>query len=115
ARRGETFPLLNLTHGGKFVLIAGEDGAAWVEAARKIADSSGIALEAWTVGADDAELADVRFAWLRKREISRRGAVLVRPDRFVGFRSRDAVDDPQAVLSDALKKILSTTDLKDPQ
>ncbi|QSE86631.1 FAD-dependent monooxygenase [Rhodococcus koreensis] len=110
-RRGEIFPLQNLTHGGKFVLIAGEDGQAWVEAAAKIAESAGIALEAVTVGADDADLADVRFAWLRKRQITRDGAVLVRPDRFVGFRSAGAVADPQAVLTDAFDRILSTTDL----
>ncbi|MFC9555779.1 hypothetical protein ACFTWF_33680 [Rhodococcus sp. NPDC056960] len=28
SRRGETFALQNLTHGGKFVLIAGEDAQA---------------------------------------------------------------------------------------
>nr|WP_271209128.1 FAD-dependent monooxygenase [Rhodococcus wratislaviensis]GLK33586.1 2,4-dichlorophenol 6-monooxygenase [Rhodococcus wratislaviensis] len=111
SRRGETFPLQNLTHGGKFLLIAGEDGQAWVEAATKIAASTGIALEAVTVGADDADLADVRFAWLRKRQITRDGVVLVRPDRFVGFRSAGAVADPQAVLTDALDSILSTNDL----
>ena len=111
SRRGETFPLQNLTHGGKFLLIAGEDVQAWVEAANKIAESTGIALEAVTVGADDADLADVRFAWLRKREITRDGVVLVRPDRFVGFRSAGAVADPQAALTDALDSILSTHDL----
>ena len=109
ARRGQTFALQDLTYGGKFLLIAGEDGAPRVEAARKIAESTGIALEAWTIGADDADLADVRFAWLRKREISLRGAVLVRPDRFVGFRSHGEVDDPQAVLSEAPQTILSAS------
>lgn len=115
SRRGETFPLQNLTHGGKFVLIAGEDGHAWVDAANKIAQSTGIALEAVTVGADDADLTDVRFAWLRKRQITRSGAVLVRPDRFVGFRSAGVVADPQAALADALDSILSTNDLKAQQ
>ncbi|WP_350247566.1 FAD-dependent monooxygenase [Rhodococcus sp. D-6] len=108
SRRGRTFPLQNLTHGGKFVLIAGEDGQAWIEAATKLAQSTGLALEAVTVGADDADLADIRFAWLRKRQITRTGAVLVRPDRFVGFRAAQAVTDPQAVLTDALSHILST-------
>jgi 2,4-dichlorophenol 6-monooxygenase len=110
-RRGVTFPLQNLTHGGKFVLLAGEDGAAWVEAARKLAEHTGIALKAYTVGVDDAELCDTRGAWLRKREISRAGAVLVRPDRFVGFRSIGAATNPTAVLADALKQILATTSL----
>ncbi|MGW5072065.1 FAD-dependent monooxygenase [Rhodococcus sp. NPDC004095] len=111
SRRGRTYPLQNLTYGGNFLLVAGEDGQAWVDAARKIAESTGLALEAYTVGADDAELADVRFAWLRKREITRTGAVLVRPDRFVGFRCTTAVDDPQSALTTALETILSTSDL----
>lgn len=111
SRRGETFPLQNLTYGGKFVLIAGEDGAAWVDAARKIADRAGFALEAVTVGVDDADLADTRLAWMRKREITRDGAVLVRPDRFIGFRSRGAVADPLAVLTNAFRQILAADEL----
>lgn len=108
SRRGVIFPLQNLTHGGKFLLIAGEEGQAWVEAANKIAESTGIALDAVTVGADDADLADVRFAWLRKREITRTGAVLVRPDRFIGFRSIGNVEDPYTVLRNAVETILAT-------
>jgi len=111
SRRGKTFPLQNLTHGGKFLLVAGEDGNAWVEAAHKIAESTGIALEAVTVGADDAELVDTRLAWLRKRQITRDGAVLVRPDRFIGFRSAGAVDDPLAVVTAALQQILAVDEL----
>ncbi len=111
SRRREVFPLQNLTHGGKFVLIAGEDGNAWVEAAHKIAENTGIPLDAVTVGADDAQLADVRFAWLRKRQITRQGAVLVRPDRFVGFRSFGAVNDHAEVLLRALRQILSNNNL----
>ncbi|MGZ8801508.1 MAG: FAD-dependent monooxygenase [Mycobacterium sp.] len=110
SRRGKTFPLQNLTHGGKFVVIAGEGGAAWVDATRKIAESTGIHIEAVTVGADNADLADTRFAWLRKRQITRDGAVLVRPDRFIGFRSVGAVDDPLAALGSALEQILAVNE-----
>ncbi|MGX1163409.1 2,4-dichlorophenol 6-monooxygenase [Arthrobacter sp. SLBN-100] len=108
SRRGEVFPLHDLTYGCRFVLLAGEDGHDWVEAARQIADQTGLPLEAYTVGADDAELADVRLAWLRKREISRRGAVLVRPDRFVGYRSIGGVDSPKQSLTEALGALLSS-------
>jgi 2,4-dichlorophenol 6-monooxygenase len=111
SRRGKTFPLQNLTHGGKFLLVAGENGNAWVEAAHKIAESTGIALEAVTVGADDADLADTRLAWLRKRQITRDGAVLVRPDRFIGFRSSGAVNEPLAVLTAALQQILAVHEI----
>jgi 2,4-dichlorophenol 6-monooxygenase len=109
--RGNRFPLQNLTHGGRFVLIAGEDGRAWIDAAAKLTESTGVPLDAVTIGIDDADLVDTRFAWLRKREITRDGAVLVRPDRFVGFRSSGAVDDPLSVLTAALHQILATEPL----
>ena len=111
SRRGKRLPLQNLTHGGRFVLIAGEDARPWVDAARTLAESTGVPLDAVTVGVDDAELADTRFAWLRKREITREGAVLVRPDRFIGFRCVGAVADPQTVLTQALEQILATDEL----
>jgi 2,4-dichlorophenol 6-monooxygenase len=98
--------------GGRFVLIAGEDGRAWVEAAHTIAENTGTVLTAVTVGADDSDLADVRLAWLRKRQIGRDGAVLVRPDRYVGFRSVGAVDNPLSVLSAALEQILAVDKLR---
>jgi 2,4-dichlorophenol 6-monooxygenase len=48
---------------------------------------------------------------MRKREITRDGAVLVRPDRFIGFRSRGAVADPLAVLTNAFRQILAADEL----
>jgi 2,4-dichlorophenol 6-monooxygenase len=102
----------DLTHGGRFVLLAGEEGGAWVEAARRLAERTGVALAAYTVGAEDADLCDVRLAWRRKRQIGRQGAVLVRPDRFVGFRSMGAVTDPARVLADALGQILANEALR---
>lgn len=107
-RRNERFPLQDLTHGGTFLLIAGEDGDAWVEAARKVARTTGVRLEAVTVGADGTDLIDQRFAWLRKREITREGAILVRPDRFVAFRAPGPVEDPATMLDSALVQILAT-------
>jgi 2,4-dichlorophenol 6-monooxygenase len=112
SRGGETFPLQNLTHGGKFLLIAGEEGSRWIDAGRRIAENTGIGLESVTVGADGVDLADTRLAWLRKRQVGRDGAVLVRPDRFVGFRSAGAVDDPLAVITSALKQILAIDELR---
>jgi 2,4-dichlorophenol 6-monooxygenase len=107
-RAGERLPLGALVHGGHFALIAGEDGPDWVQAAEKLAAEKGIPLRAARVGVLDADLVDVQCAWLKNREISPTGAVLVRPDRFVAFRSMGAVDDPLATLSVAFGQILAT-------
>jgi len=45
--------------------------------------------------------------WLRRREISRRGAVLVRPDRYVAWRSIDADVDPLVALRGAMSRVLA--------
>ncbi|MGW4442093.1 FAD-dependent monooxygenase [Streptomyces sp. NPDC004682] len=107
-RQGERVPLGTLVHGGRFLLLAGEEGGAWVEAAEKLASENGVPLVAGTVGVLDSDFIDVRCAWLKNRGISPAGAVLVRPDRYVAFRSIDAVADPHAVLKDALSQVLST-------
>ena len=107
-RQGERTALGTLVHGGKFLLLAGEQGHAWVEAAEKIAAENDLPLEAGTVGVLDSDFVDVRCAWLKNRAISSTGAVLVRPDRYVAFRALDAVTDPHAALKDALSQVLAT-------
>lgn len=107
-RQGERTALGTLVHGGKFLLLAGEEGHAWVEAAEKLAAENDLPLVAGTVGVLDSDFVDVRCAWLKNRAISSTGVVLVRPDRYVAFRSLDAVDDPHTALKDALSQVLAT-------
>lgn len=107
-RQGERTALGELVHGGKFLVLAGEEGHDWVEAANKLAAVNDLPLVAGTVGVLDSDFVDVRCAWLKNRAISASGVVVVRPDRYVAFRSIDAVDDPQAALRNALSQILDT-------
>lgn len=107
-REGNRLPLGSLIHGGHFVLIAGEDGGEWVDAALKIAAERGIPLRATRVGFGDVDHVDVQCAWLKNRGIGSKGAVLVRPDRYVAFRAIDAVSDPTTVLAAAFDQILAT-------
>jgi 2,4-dichlorophenol 6-monooxygenase len=51
----------------------------------------------------------MRLAWLKNREITSSGAVLVRPDGHIGFRSIGSVDEPLTVLASALSRILGTS------
>lgn len=98
---------LDLVGPARFVLIAGEDGEPWCEAARSVADDLGLDLVAVTVGHAVGDLRDPRLRWQRLREFGPEGAVLVRPDRCVAWRSMGADHDPVDALRIALRRILS--------
>jgi 2,4-dichlorophenol 6-monooxygenase len=105
-RSGERMALRSLIHDGHFALLAGEQGQAWVEAANELAQRRGIRLRAARVGLGAVDYVDVRLAWLKQREISSSGAVLVRPDGHIAFRSMDAVEDPLGALDAVFAEIL---------
>ncbi len=99
---------MDLVSPGRFLLIAGEAGAAWCEAAEKLAKERRLPLDALRIGHLAGEYRDPRCAWLRQREISPQGAILVRPDRFVAWRSVGAAADPESQLHRALTEVLAT-------
>jgi 2,4-dichlorophenol 6-monooxygenase len=103
---GRRRPIKDLVAPGHFLLIAGEDGQAWCDAAGEVAEASGVPLDALRIGHVDGDLFDPRCTWLRQRGIAADGAVLIRPDRFVAWRSLGAADDPAAELGAALETIL---------
>lgn len=104
---GRSLPVKDLVTPGRFLLIAGEDGDAWCEAARRLAAETGLPLDAVRIGHVEGDWHDPRCTWLRNRQIEADGAILVRPDRFVGWRRRSAADDPEAELTGALSQILA--------
>lgn len=92
---------------GSFVLIAGEAGQEWCDAAEHIAAERGIALKAFVIGGTEGHWLDIRRAWARAREHGPGGAVLVRPDRFIAWRAMELADDPHAALADVFDAILA--------
>ena len=72
----------------------------------KLAERYGIDLVAVRVGILEGDYIDARCAWTKQRKIERQGAVLVRPDRYIGFRSMGAVKRHKDVLNGALRQIL---------
>ncbi|MGA7325032.1 MAG: FAD-dependent monooxygenase [Rhodomicrobium sp.] len=105
-RQGQRIALNTLVHGGKFVLIAGEDGQPWIDVGRELAKRFGIDLAAIRIGVLEGDYVDARCAWTKQREIGRQGAVLVRPDRHIGFRSIGAARNPKEMLNRAFRQIL---------
>ena len=104
---GHRRPIKDLVAPGRFLLIAGEDGQAWCEAAHQLAAETGLPLDAVRIGHLDGNLYDPRCAWQRHRQIASDGAVLVRPDRFIAWRHQAGANDPRAALADALSQILA--------
>ncbi|MEV6399161.1 FAD-dependent monooxygenase [Streptomyces sp. NPDC051907] len=100
-RRGEeTISTIDLFW-DSFVLLTGPDGGAWAEAAGPLAEKLGIPLRTHTIGAG-AELSPTDRDWAEVYGVGAGGAVLVRPDAFVAWRSADGAEDPQGVLADVL-------------
>ena len=104
---GNRRPIKDLVAPGRFLLIAGEDGQAWCEAARRLAAEADIPLDTLRIGHLDGDLYDPRCAWLRYRQIAGDGAVLVRPDRFIAWRSLAGVSEPRAALAAAFSQVLA--------
>ena len=104
---GERRPIKDLVAPGRFLVIAGEDGGSWCEAANELASAAGLPLDAVRIGHLDGDLYDPRSAWVRHREIQSDGAILVRPDRFIAWRAPTTADDPLGELARALGQILA--------
>ena len=92
---------------GRFVLLTGEDGGMWREAAARVAAERDIALETLVIGPRDGDRLDMRLQWERVRGVGPTGAVLVRPDRFIAWRAMAAAEVPYAALDDAFSRILA--------
>ncbi|MGH8326199.1 MAG: FAD-dependent monooxygenase [Steroidobacteraceae bacterium] len=106
-RAGQRLSTLDL-YGKSFVLLAAPRGTAWCQAAREAAESlGGVELEAHGIG---AELTDPDGHFAASHGLSASGAVLVRPDGFVGLRAKVLPARPAQALRRALAQILSRAD-----
>jgi 2-polyprenyl-6-methoxyphenol hydroxylase-like FAD-dependent oxidoreductase len=99
-RDGARVSTLDLLRPDRFTLIAGAAGAPWLAAAQAIASPP---LHAIAIGRD---VGDARGEWTAQLGIEPDGALLVRPDQHVAWRSARAVGDPGAALRRALACVL---------
>jgi 2-polyprenyl-6-methoxyphenol hydroxylase-like FAD-dependent oxidoreductase len=98
-RNGEKISTLDLT--GHWLLLAGPEGVGWTSAARQAAAGfSALPMESWRIG---AELDDFNGDFCSSVGITREGAILVRPDGFVSWRSAEMRTDAAEALQRALK------------
>jgi putative polyketide hydroxylase len=91
-----------------FVLLAGQGGAPWHDAAAAIAEQDRIPLQAVQIGDGAAAgLVDTAGAFSDLYGIGPDGAVLVRPDGFVAWRAQSLPGRPAETLGTALRQILA--------
>jgi hypothetical protein len=102
---GPLISTIDLAGKCRFTLFTGIGGEAWKSAAPKVAECLGVPFKCYSIGMyQDYE--DTYFEWARLREIDENGCILVRPDRFIGWRSKGMVSDPEGSLILILRKIL---------
>jgi putative polyketide hydroxylase len=103
-RSGQRISTLDL-FGFHFVLLCGSNGDAWYEAAQGVAATRGLELDVYSVG-NGGELTDPDGRWHDTYGITSSGAVLVRPDGFVGWRTEQLTGDVQINITKVLQQIL---------
>lgn len=89
-----------------FALLTGPKGAPWYDAAGEVEKKTGVRVRVASIG-QGADWADTNGQWARLAGIGEGGAVLVRPDNHVAFRSADSTADPVASLVGAVESVLA--------
>ncbi|KAJ3579713.1 hypothetical protein NPX13_g849 [Xylaria arbuscula] len=84
-----------------FTGIGGKPG--WLEATAKVREALKVEITVYSIG---DEYRDVFYQWGKKREVHEKGAVLVRPDRFVAWRTNEKGQDMTAKLLAVMSHIL---------
>ncbi|MFG3269560.1 FAD-dependent oxidoreductase [Streptomyces luteogriseus] len=96
-----TLSTLDTVGRGRFTLLTGIGGEAWVRAA----EEQEVEIATVVIGPGQ-QYEDPYGDWARLREIPDAGALLVRPDGFVAFRHASVGTDAGELLADALQRIL---------
>jgi 2,4-dichlorophenol 6-monooxygenase len=104
-RDGEKVSSLDVSGRGRFTVLTGIGGEAWVAAAKTIAAETGVDIAALVIG-PGRDLTDLYGAWPEASEIEESGCLLVRPDHHVAFRAVKATDGAAELLSAAMRRIL---------
>ena len=93
---------LDLAGHGRFTVLTGIGGQAWLDSAEKIGAEFGIEIAGHLLG-PGCDYADVLGDWDEMKEIGDRGCLIVRPDHHIAWRSDDLPANP----GDALRRVFA--------
>ena len=86
---GERVSTHDLAGHGEFTLFTGTGGKqTWSRAAEEVTAATGVKVNVYSIGPGE-DFSDMFYLWEERRSVDENGAVLVRPDRTVAWRSRD--------------------------
>jgi hypothetical protein len=97
---------IDLAGNGSFSLFTGIGGHGWRDAAKQVQGDLGVAMTVYSIGFRQ-EYEDRYLDWAKLRDVAESGAVLVRPDYFVAWRSQQWQEDSPATLMAVMKTLLS--------
>ncbi|MEU6660207.1 hypothetical protein [Streptomyces sp. NPDC046821] len=113
-RAGTRISTLDLYERSLVLLSSGDSegangDAGWHAAAQRLAEAMGVRLDSYRIGSGPgAELAPETDAdWAEAHGVGAGGAVLVRPDGFVAWRSEGPAADPESELRKVLTTVLA--------
>jgi hypothetical protein len=88
----------------EYVLLAGAEGSDWATAADRVRAEIGCPIVAHRIGRD-TEVAEADATWRQRYGITNGGAVVVRPDGFIAWRSVGTSLDCHATLTDVFTRL----------
>jgi putative polyketide hydroxylase len=92
--------------GTDFTLFTGSAGAPWVSAADAVSAAFGVPIDVHSIG-PDGDACDEDGRWGRLTGLAPDGALLVRPDDFIGWRAEALPESPEGQLRQVLCQILA--------
>lgn len=104
-RYGTSLATHDLIRPGAWLLLAGQNGHAWCEAALELGTELGLDIDIHRIGTD-TELRDRDGSWHEVRGHDDAGAILVRPDAHVMFRATQDSADATTDLRRAMLHVL---------
>ncbi|MDH6283107.1 FAD-dependent monooxygenase [Prescottella agglutinans] len=111
-RDGERVSTLDLLGPG-FTLLTADAGARWAVAAASASSDLGVPIAVHHIGAG-GDAVDTDGAWAAVTGLAPSGALLIRPDDFVGWRADEMPVDPADALGRALSAILARDRPEEP-
>ncbi|MDU4696323.1 MAG: FAD-dependent monooxygenase [Paenibacillus sp.] len=107
-REGQSVSSIDL-FGTRFVLLVGPEGQSWLQAAQQVKQKLGLPMDVFQIGGQHNDFIDPGNDFLNAYGITSTGAIIVRPDGYIGWRKRiygENKEHLEQVLTDALSTIL---------